>query len=88
MARPWIQLFSIRNSANRSRDPRLDLYGRYVFGDFCRGVVESARLSPGRATDVRSTSLRVDSLSSVGTDAQGRVYALSLAGPVYRLVPR
>jgi glucose/arabinose dehydrogenase len=71
------------------RDPGLPaLRGRYVFGDFCRGRVETARLSPGRARDVRTTRLRVDSLSSFGEDAQGRVYALSLGGPVYRLVPR
>ena len=71
------------------RDPGLPaLRGRYVFGDFCRGRIETARLSPGRARDVRTTRLRVDSLSSFGEDAQGRVYALSLSGPVYRLVPR
>jgi len=64
------------------------LRGRYVFGDFCKGRVESARLSPGRARGVRRTSLKVGSLSSFGEDAQGRVYALSLDGPVYRIVPR
>jgi len=66
----------------------LSLRGRYVFGDFCRGRIESARLSPGRARDVRQTRLRVPSLSSFGVDARGRVYAVSLAGPVYRLAPR
>jgi glucose/arabinose dehydrogenase len=71
------------------RDPALTgLRGRYVFGDFCKGRVESARLSPGRARGVRRTSLAVPSLSSFGEDAQGRVYALSLDGPVYRIVPR
>jgi glucose/arabinose dehydrogenase len=64
------------------------LRGRYVFGDFCRGRIESARLSAGRARGVRETSLRVSGLSSFGEDAQGRVYAISLEGPVYRLVPR
>ncbi len=64
------------------------LYGRYVFGDFCRGRIESARLSPGRARSVRNTGMRVSSLSSFGEDARGRVYAVSLEGPVYRLVPR
>jgi glucose/arabinose dehydrogenase len=64
------------------------LYGRYVFGDFCRGEVISARLRVPRARDVRETGLRVDSLSSFGEDASGRVYALSLEGPVYRLVAR
>jgi glucose/arabinose dehydrogenase len=70
------------------RDRRLRLYGRYVFGDYCRGRVESARLSRGRARGVRQTRLRVSSLSSFGEDAQGRVYATSLDGPVYRLDPR
>jgi hypothetical protein len=71
------------------RDPALaGLRGRYVFGDFCRGRVISARLSGGRARSVRATRLRVSSLSSFGEDARGRVYATSLEGPVYRLVPR
>ena len=40
------------------RDPALPaLYGRYVFGDYCRGAVLSARLRAGRRSDVRSTGL-------------------------------
>jgi glucose/arabinose dehydrogenase len=71
------------------RDRRLaGLRGRYVFGDYCRGRVESARLSRGRARGVRRTRLQVSSLSSFGEDAQGRVYAVSLDGPVYRIDPR
>jgi glucose/arabinose dehydrogenase len=64
------------------------LYGRYVFGDFCLGRVESAKLRPGRATQQRTTRLRVSSLSSFGEDARGRVYATSLDGPVYRIAAR
>jgi glucose/arabinose dehydrogenase len=71
------------------RDRRLrGLRGRYLFGDYCKGRVESARLAAGRASGVRRTSLRVSSLSSFGEDAQGRVYVTSLDGPVYRIVPR
>ena len=71
------------------RDPALSaLRGRYVFGDLCRGRIESARLRGGRATQVRATRLRVASLSSFGVDGRRRVYATSLNGPVYRLVPR
>ena len=71
------------------RDPVLSaLRGRYVFGDLCRGRIESARLRGGRATQVRATRLRVESLSSFGVDGRRRVYATSLNGPVYRLVPR
>jgi glucose/arabinose dehydrogenase len=64
------------------------LYGRYVFGDYCRGRVESATLRPGGATQQRTTRLRVSSLSSFGEDARGRVYATSLDGPVYRIAAR
>jgi glucose/arabinose dehydrogenase len=70
------------------RDRALSLRGRYLFGDFCRGRIESARLTPGRARDVRNTSLRVSSLSSFGQDARGRVYVVSVEGPVYRIAPR
>ena len=64
------------------------LYGRYVFGDFCRGRIESARLRPGGATQQRTTRLSVPNLSSFGEDARGRVYAVSLDGPVYRIAAR
>ena len=71
------------------RDPALPaLRGRYVFGDFCKGRILSAKLSAGHARSVRNTPLKVDSLSSFGEDARGRVYAVSLSGSVFRLVSR
>jgi glucose/arabinose dehydrogenase len=71
------------------RDPQLPaLRGRYVFGDFCKGRILSAKLSAGRARSVRNTPLKVDSLSSFGEDARGRVYAVSLGGSVFRLAAR
>jgi glucose/arabinose dehydrogenase len=63
------------------------LRGRYVFGDFCGGKLESVRLHTGRTT-ARALHLTVPSLSSFGEDGRRRVYALSLNGPVYRLDPR
>ena len=62
------------------------LYGRYVYGDFCNAQLRWATLRAGRATAGGKLGLRVSELSSFGEDAQGRVYALSLGGPVYRLV--
>jgi glucose/arabinose dehydrogenase len=70
------------------RDRRLRLRGRYVYGDYCRGRIESARIVGAGVRDVRRTSLHVAALSSFGQDARGRVYAASSSGPVYRLVPR
>ena len=69
------------------RDPALPaLRGRYVYGDFCKGQLRSARLSAGSASGDRSLGLRtVSELSSFGEDALGRVYVVSLSGPVYRL---
>lgn len=73
------------------RDPRLRGWdGRYLYGDFCRGHVLSARLRPGRLAAVAKadTGLRVPQLSSFGEDGRGRIYALSMAGAVYRIDPR
>ncbi len=72
------------------RDPALPaLRGRYVYGDFCNNRIFAAKLSAGRATGDHALSLpKVPSLSSFGEDARGRVYAVSLSGPVYRLVAR
>ncbi|WP_037494120.1 PQQ-dependent sugar dehydrogenase [Solirubrobacter soli] len=69
------------------RDPALKAWaGRYVFGDFCRGVIQTAVLSTGRAKSLTDRKLQVPQLSSFGEDARGRVYATSLDGPVYRFV--
>jgi glucose/arabinose dehydrogenase len=62
------------------------LYGRYLYGDFCLGELRSFPADPGRrARDDQALGLRVEQLSSFGEDAAGRLYAVSLAGPVYRL---
>ena len=65
------------------------LRGRYLFGDICKSRIYSAKLSAGpRHLRARDARLRVESVSSFGEDARGRVYVVSLNGPVYRLVPR
>jgi glucose/arabinose dehydrogenase len=69
------------------RDESLaSLYGRYVYGDFCVGELRSFVAEPGRrAEDDRPLGVTVPQLSSFGEDNRGRVYAVSLDGPVYRL---
>jgi glucose/arabinose dehydrogenase len=60
--------------------------GRYVYGDFCKGDLRAATLSPTSATGDASLGLKhIGSLSSFGEDNQGRIYVVSLDGPVYRL---
>ena len=67
------------------RDEGLEqLYGRYVYADTYAGQLRS--LVPGvPATGDRSEGRQVPVASSFGEDACGRVYAVSLLGPVSRL---
>jgi glucose/arabinose dehydrogenase len=61
------------------------LYGRYLFGDFCRAQIESVKLRQGHASGLHATGLQVSALSSMGQDASGQIYLTSLSGPVYRI---
>jgi glucose/arabinose dehydrogenase len=71
------------------RDPALPaLDGRYLFGDNCKAQINSVLIRAGRARQNRATGLSVSDLSAFGQDNAGRIYAVSLAGPVYRLVQR
>jgi glucose/arabinose dehydrogenase len=58
--------------------------GRYVYGDFCDGTI---RLAPLRRPNAPThpTRLHVDNLASFGEDGRGRVYAISLDGPIFRI---
>jgi glucose/arabinose dehydrogenase len=63
-----------------------DLYGRYVYGDLCVGEIRSLLPALPFASGDRSEGVEVTSLNSFGEDSCGRLYAVSGAGPVYRLV--
>ena len=64
------------------------LYGRYLYADYCLGQLRSFVPSDEGARDDRPLGLSVPALSSFGEDASGRLYVVSLEGPVYRLDPR
>ena len=69
------------------RDPSLRgtrYSGRYIYGDFCNPELRLAFLKRGRAP-TKPTGLRVGNLVSFGEDGQGRVYAVSIDGMVYRI---
>lgn len=68
------------------RDPKSSAYGHYIYGDFCAGDIRSAVLGPESASQKENLRMKVQNLVSFGEDARDRVYAVSLAGPVYRLV--
>jgi glucose/arabinose dehydrogenase len=60
------------------------LYGKYVYGDFCKPNLRLATLRK-RGSRSRQLNARVSNLVSFGEDGRGRVYAVSLDGPVYRI---
>ncbi len=64
-----------------------NLWGAYVFGDFCVGRLRAFVLRNNAATNSRFLGPTVDSLSSFGQDASGELYAMSLNGPLYRIDP-
>jgi glucose/arabinose dehydrogenase len=59
--------------------------GRYIFGDYCSGVITSLRIAGGKATAVRVEPFTIPNLSSFGEDVAGELYATSLDGVLYRL---
>jgi hypothetical protein len=67
------------------RDPGSPLAGRYLYGDLCSPALRSALVTAGGASDDRPTGMTVQRLSSFGEDNCGRIYAVSLSGPVYRI---
>jgi glucose/arabinose dehydrogenase len=65
------------------------LYGRYLYGDLCVATLRSVKLGRnGGAGGDRATKLSVRNLVSLGEDARGRVYTVSIDGAVSRVVPR
>jgi Glucose / Sorbosone dehydrogenase len=73
-----------------ARDASLgNLYGRYVYGDYCTGQIRSVDLSGAHPSETdRSEGMHVEpeTLDSFGEDSCGRLYAVSGEGEVYRLV--
>jgi glucose/sorbosone dehydrogenase len=71
------------------RDPSLtDLYGRYVYADFCVGEIRSLALpgmSGGGANGDRSEGLTVPNPVSFGEDSSGRIYVVSNGGEIFQL---
>jgi glucose/arabinose dehydrogenase len=62
-----------------------NLVGSYVFGDFCAGRLIGLQVEGGKVVEERTFQVRVPELSSFGEDRRGELYAISLAGPIYRI---
>ena len=63
------------------------LRGRYIYGDYCSGIVWSFKLSGGKATGLRRERFKIGGLTSFGEDTAGELYGVSHGGTIYRLTP-
>jgi glucose/arabinose dehydrogenase len=69
-------------------NPKLrSLLGRYVYGDFCIGKLRSLIPGLGGSRRDRRVGATVPMLSSFGEGRNGALFATSLNGPVFRLLP-
>jgi glucose/arabinose dehydrogenase len=59
--------------------------GRYVFGDYCSGIVWSLTVRSGAARDVRREPFKISGLTSFGEGSTGELYATTQDGIIYRL---
>jgi len=64
------------------------LRGRYVYTDYCSGVLRSLVPHLRRSAADHPIGLSVPSPTSLGQDDRGRLYLCSQDGPVYRLLLR
>jgi glucose/arabinose dehydrogenase len=62
-----------------------NLVGFYVFADFCAGRLIGLQVEGEKVVHRRTFQERVPELSSFGEDQRGELYAISLAGPIFRI---
>ena len=63
------------------------LRGYYLFADFGSGRVWAKKGPGGARYTLPGANGQVSQIASFGQDATGELYVVSLAGPVYRIVP-
>jgi len=63
------------------------LVGAYVFGDECTGDIRAIVQKGGRLTQSAALRINVSQLSTFGQGPFGGLYAVSLGGSIYQIVP-
>ena len=63
------------------------LRGTYLFSDWCDGRLRWLRQANGQVTESGEFALDVPSITSFGEDHDGELYAISLGGTVFKVVP-
>ncbi|QMU62418.1 MAG: glucose dehydrogenase [Gammaproteobacteria bacterium] len=62
-----------------------ELYGKYIFGDFCSGVIWS--IEKDKKFEMRELLRTNLNISSFGEDSSGELYVLDYQGKVFKFVP-
>jgi len=63
------------------------LRGAYVFSDWCDGRLRYIRQENGQAGEETELDVTVPSISAFGEDHDGELYAISLAGTIFKILP-
>jgi glucose/arabinose dehydrogenase len=63
------------------------LAGAYLFSDYCQGTLRAIRVADGAVADEHVFDAEASTVSSLGVDAAGDVYVVSLDGAINRLDP-
>lgn len=69
------------------RGSNASLRGRYIYGDYCSGIVWSFKIARGKAASLRREAFKIENVSSFGQDNAGELYGVSHGGTIYRLTP-
>jgi glucose/arabinose dehydrogenase len=71
------------------------LRGTYFYSDFCTSFVRTFRVTAGaagshanRTSEVESSGVTLDNVTSFGQDARGELYVVDLDGDVLKIVPQ
>jgi glucose/arabinose dehydrogenase len=63
------------------------LQGAYVYSDWCDGRLRYLRQKNGEVVEEGELGLTVPLAASFAEDHDGELYAISLAGPIFKLIP-
>ncbi len=64
-----------------------ELFGAYVYADRCEGEVRALVERDGEVLDDRALGVSVSQVVAFAEDPDGELYAVSLDGPIFRIVP-
>lgn len=65
----------------------VSLKGAYIYSDWCDGRLRYLREKKGRVVEAEELGVTVPSITAFGEDHDGELYAISLGGTIFRILP-